>query len=347
MGKQCWSQAVLVSGSWGHSVLQTPALVVWTLLFTSLSSRLLYCTDYTVYCLHHQDCYIVQIIMFTVYIIKVAVLYRLYCLHHQGCCIMQIILFIVYIIKVAVLYRFPCSLFTSPRSPILYGLYSSLWPSSRSLYCTNFIVHRLHPRVSILYRLFCSLWPSSRSLYHTNFTVHCLRPQGPYFVWTLLFTVTIIIKVPVLYKLYCSPFTSPKYSFSMDFTVYFNIIKVAVLYGLYCSLFISSRLLFCTDYAVHCLNCQGCCIVQIILFNVYIIKVAVLYRFHCSLFTSPRSPILYGLYSSLWPSSRSLYCTNFTVHHLRPHFCMEFTVYCNITIYVPKVPILYGIYCLL
>ena len=25
MGKQCWSQAVL--GSWGHSVLQTPALV--------------------------------------------------------------------------------------------------------------------------------------------------------------------------------------------------------------------------------------------------------------------------------------------------------------------------------
>ena len=28
MGKQCWSQAVLVSGSWGHSVLQTPALVI-------------------------------------------------------------------------------------------------------------------------------------------------------------------------------------------------------------------------------------------------------------------------------------------------------------------------------
>ena len=27
MGKQCWSQAVLQSGSWGHSVLQTPALV--------------------------------------------------------------------------------------------------------------------------------------------------------------------------------------------------------------------------------------------------------------------------------------------------------------------------------
>ena len=26
MGKQCWSQAVLESGSWGHSVLQTPAL---------------------------------------------------------------------------------------------------------------------------------------------------------------------------------------------------------------------------------------------------------------------------------------------------------------------------------
>ena len=28
MGKQCLSQAVLESGSWGHSVLQTPALVV-------------------------------------------------------------------------------------------------------------------------------------------------------------------------------------------------------------------------------------------------------------------------------------------------------------------------------
>ena len=25
---QCWSQAVLESGSWGHSVLQTPALVL-------------------------------------------------------------------------------------------------------------------------------------------------------------------------------------------------------------------------------------------------------------------------------------------------------------------------------
>ena len=29
MGKQCWSQAVLESGSWGHSVLQTPALVTF------------------------------------------------------------------------------------------------------------------------------------------------------------------------------------------------------------------------------------------------------------------------------------------------------------------------------
>ena len=27
MGKQCWSQAVLESRSWGHSILQTPALV--------------------------------------------------------------------------------------------------------------------------------------------------------------------------------------------------------------------------------------------------------------------------------------------------------------------------------
>ena len=39
MGKQCWSQTVLESGSWGHSVLQTPALVneclghIWAQLF--------------------------------------------------------------------------------------------------------------------------------------------------------------------------------------------------------------------------------------------------------------------------------------------------------------------------
>ena len=31
MGKQCWSQAVLESGSWGHSALQTPALVKYLL----------------------------------------------------------------------------------------------------------------------------------------------------------------------------------------------------------------------------------------------------------------------------------------------------------------------------
>ena len=31
MGKHCWSQAVLESGSWGHSVLQTPALVIRSL----------------------------------------------------------------------------------------------------------------------------------------------------------------------------------------------------------------------------------------------------------------------------------------------------------------------------
>ena len=29
MAKQCWSQTVLESGSWGHSVLQTPALVFY------------------------------------------------------------------------------------------------------------------------------------------------------------------------------------------------------------------------------------------------------------------------------------------------------------------------------
>ena len=35
MGKQCWSQAVLESGSWGHSVLQTPALVIFFKAFVS------------------------------------------------------------------------------------------------------------------------------------------------------------------------------------------------------------------------------------------------------------------------------------------------------------------------
>ena len=34
MDKQCWSQTVLESGSWGHSVLQTPALVKFTFKFT-------------------------------------------------------------------------------------------------------------------------------------------------------------------------------------------------------------------------------------------------------------------------------------------------------------------------
>ena len=34
MGKQCWSQAVLESGSWGHSVLQTPALVIHVVLLS-------------------------------------------------------------------------------------------------------------------------------------------------------------------------------------------------------------------------------------------------------------------------------------------------------------------------
>ena len=36
MGKQCWSQAVLESGSWGHSVLQTPALVEYFFFFTKI-----------------------------------------------------------------------------------------------------------------------------------------------------------------------------------------------------------------------------------------------------------------------------------------------------------------------
>ena len=33
MSKQCWSQAELESGSWGHSVLQTPALVFIFFIF--------------------------------------------------------------------------------------------------------------------------------------------------------------------------------------------------------------------------------------------------------------------------------------------------------------------------
>ena len=34
MAKQCWSQTVLESGSWGHSVLQTPALVIIIFYFS-------------------------------------------------------------------------------------------------------------------------------------------------------------------------------------------------------------------------------------------------------------------------------------------------------------------------
>ena len=36
MAKQCWSQRVLESGSWGHSVLQTPALVSYFSVFLML-----------------------------------------------------------------------------------------------------------------------------------------------------------------------------------------------------------------------------------------------------------------------------------------------------------------------
>ena len=42
MAKQCWSQTVLESGSWGHSVLQTPALVIYLLLLLSLLLLLLF-----------------------------------------------------------------------------------------------------------------------------------------------------------------------------------------------------------------------------------------------------------------------------------------------------------------
>ena len=34
MAKQCWSQAVLESGSWVHNVLQTPALVLNSIIFS-------------------------------------------------------------------------------------------------------------------------------------------------------------------------------------------------------------------------------------------------------------------------------------------------------------------------
>ena len=40
MGKQCCSQAVLQSGSWGHSVLQTPALVNISLKLWSLNANI-------------------------------------------------------------------------------------------------------------------------------------------------------------------------------------------------------------------------------------------------------------------------------------------------------------------
>ena len=45
MAKQCWSQTVLESGSWGHSVLQTPALV---LLYACLKNGTYYVTVYGV-----------------------------------------------------------------------------------------------------------------------------------------------------------------------------------------------------------------------------------------------------------------------------------------------------------
>ena len=39
MGKQCWSQAIIESGSWVHSVLQTPAPVYYNDLFDFLCFR--------------------------------------------------------------------------------------------------------------------------------------------------------------------------------------------------------------------------------------------------------------------------------------------------------------------
>ena len=46
IGKQCWSQAVLESGSWGHSVLQTPALVFCTFLIEIISLSVVYLLKY-------------------------------------------------------------------------------------------------------------------------------------------------------------------------------------------------------------------------------------------------------------------------------------------------------------
>ena len=39
MAKQCWNQTVLESGSWGHSVLQTPALVLKVIFCTQCGPR--------------------------------------------------------------------------------------------------------------------------------------------------------------------------------------------------------------------------------------------------------------------------------------------------------------------
>ena len=44
MGKQCWSQAVLELCSWGHSVLQTPALVTYYIQFVYLNYLIGYVT---------------------------------------------------------------------------------------------------------------------------------------------------------------------------------------------------------------------------------------------------------------------------------------------------------------
>ena len=48
MGKQCWSQAVLESGSWGNSVLQTPALV-FLFVFFLVFSPLFHCIYKSLY----------------------------------------------------------------------------------------------------------------------------------------------------------------------------------------------------------------------------------------------------------------------------------------------------------
>ena len=50
LGKQCWSQEVLESGSWGHSVLQMPALVLGCFVVYSMRRFVLSCLVLFCFC---------------------------------------------------------------------------------------------------------------------------------------------------------------------------------------------------------------------------------------------------------------------------------------------------------